>query len=473
MFQFKYERYLILFIPWILSLLFINFPELSYLLAWLGSFFIFYLSMSGYIKPIPNDLSFAEQIMRPLFLTQFIFAGYMCITSIFYFLNTFLNFEETLSPVNIHQLELVAQCQRFYCLAHAALATGILMVMKYPIKPVYKIKYTYMPTFLINTALFLLPISFLFSIIPGLNQLYYQVTSLSFIAGTLALALALGIPTRKTGNMVLCGFLYMFNFYQALITGFKEPIIINILVLGVFLYPFYKKAILLIFVPLLILLFLYLPTYNRVFRERAWTGEESVEDATQAALIATTNDGNDGNDDDDDFEKTNWEFLTGRFSEISMFTQYVKSTPDMVDYYGLGIIKQSITLIIPRILWPEKPITEQLSMERVYNAGVIESSSNVSAKPAVIVDAYLSGGKFGIFLTFLIYGVLAQYISSKAEKLFGGYLLGTALIYSGLFQVFWRGLSFEFLINSIFWSFVTMWVIFALLRLTKILNKVA
>jgi len=70
------------------------------------------------------------------------------------------------------------------------------------------------------------------------------------------------------------------------------------------------------------------------------------------------------------------------------------------------------------------------------------------------------------------YGAIAQLISMKAEELFGGYLLGTALIFSGLFQIFWRGLSFEFIINVVFWSFVTMLVIFRIMRMRNILLEI-
>src|SRR6185437_4704418 len=106
-------------------------------------------------------------------------------------------------------------------------------------------------------------------------------------------------------------------------------------------------------------------------------------------------------------------------------------------------------------------------MERVYDAGVIRRGSTVSAKPAFIVDAYLSGGTIGVFIGLFLYGAIVQLISLKAEYLFGGYILGTALIFSGLFQIFWRGLSFEFLINSVFWSYISMIVIFKILRRTK------
>jgi len=111
-------------------------------------------------------------------------------------------------------------------------------------------------------------------------------------------------------------------------------------------------------------------------------------------------------------------------------------------------------------------------LDRVYDAGVIRRGSNVSAKPAFIVDCYLSGGAIGVFIGLFLYGAIAQLISLKAEYLFGGYVLGTALIFSGLFQIFWRGLSFEFLINSVFWSYISMLAIFRVLRYTKVLKEV-
>jgi hypothetical protein len=135
-------------------------------------------------------------------------------------------------------------------------------------------------------------------------------------------------------------------------------------------------------------------------------------------------------------------------------------------------LKQSTMAVIPRVFWPSKPNTEDMVMERVYDAGVIRRGSSVSAKPAFVVDAYLSGGSAGIFIALFLYGAIAQWISLKAEYLFGGYILGTALIFSGLFQIFWRGLSFEFLVNSVFWSYISMIVIFKILRRTKILKEI-
>jgi len=458
-------RHLLLFLPWAISLLLEPYPTVSYFIAWLGSFFIFFVSLTGKIKPIPADRRFSEQLMRPIFIIQIIFAGYMACTSIFYFFSLlgyeYLSKTNSFLAIDENAVALTAQCQRYYCLGHAAFVSGILIFMKYPVRQKYYIEKEKLANLLLITALIAFPVSIFFLRIPGLAQFYFQFSSLSFIAGTLALAFAL--PLQKVTNTLICLALYLFNFYQALTSGFKEPIIISVLVLGVFLYPNYKRIVTIVFGPALILLFMFLPAYVNNFRQNVWSGEETAEDATQIALNATLN---------QDEDNSNWGFLVYRLSEIEMFTKFVKSTPDKVDFYRLQLLKQSAAAIVPRVFWPSKPITEDLIMERVYSAGVVNRNSSVSAKPAFIVDAYLSYGAMGVFIFLFAYGAIAQIIACKAEELFGGYILGTALIFSGLFQVFWRGLSLEFLINAVFWSYITMLVIFKILRSRNILKEI-
>ncbi|MNK18481.1 hypothetical protein D3C87_366880 [compost metagenome] len=461
--QISIERYIILFIPWILALLCIEHPILSYLLAWSGSFFIFYMTLTGRIKSLPQDLSIAEQLMRPIFLVQFIFAGYMCCTSIFYFLDIlgYVDFNELSNAylVDPEKLKLTAQCQRYYCLAHASFVSGILVFMNPSQEPKYTYDRPQLSKLIFRMALITLAISYSLTFFTGLAQFSHQLNTLSFIAATLALAFA--IPERKIWSTTFCLFIYGFNAYQALISGFKEPIILSVLILGIFLYPNYKRLVSITFIPLLLLLFILLPTYNRIFREQAWSANVTAEQAGLLALEGTF---------DQDDEDSNWSFFTYRLSEIDMFTKYVQSTPIYIDYYGFDLLRQSLLSVIPRAVWPSKPITEQLVMERVYKAGVINRGSKASAKPAFIVDAYLSGGSLGIFICLFFYGAIAQLIANKAESLFGGYTLGTALLFTGLFQIFWRGQSFEFLINSVFWSYISMLLIFNILRFTNILK---
>ncbi|MFD0765422.1 exosortase Y-associated Wzy-like protein [Mucilaginibacter lutimaris] len=459
------ERYLALFIPFFLAVIFQKDPATSYLISWSGSFFIFLITLSGWVKPLPNDRTLGEQLMRPLFIMQIIFAGFMSCTSIFYFLDT-LGYNDFKKISNFYLVDqsrimLLAQCQRYYCLAHASFVTGILVCMKYPKKKKYHIENNTLANLLLRIALISFPVSIFFLKIPGLSQFYFQLSALSFIAGTLALAFA--IPLKKALETTICSFLYAFNLYQAFHSGFKEPIIISLLVLGVFLYPIYKKLVISIFGPLLFISFLLLPSYVNSFRQNAWSGEADETESSQIALDAALNNDND---------ESNWDFFVYRLSEVDMFTVFIRSTPENVDYYGATLIEQSIIAIIPRAFWPEKPITENLVMERVYNAGVVNRLSTVSAKPAFVVDAYLSGGPWGIIFYLFLYGAIAQLISIKAESLFGGYVLGSALIFSGLFQILWRGLSFEFLINSVFWSYISMIIIFNILKRAKILKPV-
>jgi hypothetical protein len=275
-----FEKIIVLYLPWLLSVLFAPDPSLSYVIAWLGSFFIFYITLTGWVKPLPSDRSIAEQIMRPIFLVQIIFAGYMSCTSIFFFLDVlgYQDFQKTSQYflVNQDQLELTAQCQRYYCLGHAAFVTGILSFMNYPVKLKYRIENANerIADLLYKMAIITLPVSILFLRIPGLSQFSNQFSSLSFIACTLALAFA--IPLHKIWNTLICLGLYFFNFYEALTSGFKEPIIISILVLGVFLYPTYKKMVFITFVPMLIALFVLLPTYNHIYRQNAWAEDVSA-----------------------------------------------------------------------------------------------------------------------------------------------------------------------------------------------------
>ncbi|MCC8425741.1 exosortase Y-associated Wzy-like protein [Mucilaginibacter sp. UR6-11] len=460
-----FMRYLILYLPWVLSLLFAKDPIVSYFIAWLGSFFIFFICYSGWIKPLPTDRTIGEQLMRPIFLVQIIFIGYMACSSIFYFLNLLgvndLSGAGDLFAIDYEKVALTAECQRYYILGHAAFATGLIISMRYPIDHKYKIEKEKIANILLIIALIFLPLTVLAYTISGLAQFAHQFNSLSFIAGTLALAFA--IPLKKVFNTLLCLLLYVSNFYQALTSGFKEPIIVSVLVLGIFLYPNYKKIVVLTFIPTLLMLFVLLPTFNHIFRENAWGENASANDAYKIALDATINRSDD---------ESNWGFLVYRLSEVDMFTDFLQSTPQYIDYYNFQLVQQSLISIVPRVLWPSKPFTESLVMERVYNAGVASRSSNVSAKPAYLVDGYLSGGGLGVFLALFIYGAAVQLISQKAEFLFGGYVMGTALIFSGLFQIFWRGLSFEFLVNSVFWSYITMMVIHKILRMKNILEEI-
>ena len=461
-------RYLLLYLPFLLTFLTQGNPHVSYLIAYAGSYFIFYLSYSGFIKKLPNDLPVAEQLLRPIFLLQIIFAGYMACTSIFYYLNTLGYQYSDYVGSKFFRGDIVytaiAKVQMYYVLGHAAFVHGILAAMRYPIAKKHTLFVNSMSNFLLATSIICLPLSYAFGRLGGLSQFSIQLSGLSFVAGTIALAFS--IREKKKTNILIAGVLFGINFMQALGSGFKEPIIISVLLLGVYLFPIYGKKVVPVFGILLVGLFFVLPTFIGNFRQLASSGYTAMEARDESINALLEND-----DLAENLQDDNWAFLTMRLSEMDMFIKYTSSTPYYVPYYNFTLLAQGFKTLVPRAFWPSKPDIEKQIMERVYKSGVIVRGTSVSAKPAFIVDCYLSGGLLGIFIGLFAYGYVAQWICIKAEEYFAGYFLGAAVMFAGLFQIFWRGNSLEFLFNSVFWSFITLYIIYVILKARGIISK--
>ncbi|RZK37750.1 MAG: hypothetical protein EOO90_24415 [Pedobacter sp.] len=455
-----------LYLPVVLAYLFSGLPTISYLIAWLGSFFIFYwtwFSPSVYFK---TDLPIYRQIMRPIFLTQFIFAGFMCCTSIFYFMDHLgyrylTEVKQGLKFQGSEQTYLIAQCQRMCLLAHAAIVTGIIYKIKNEPTVVKNYATFTNHNYLIGLSLISYIIGFICQYIPGLIQVAYPIIAVAVSCG--AVLLVRGIQEKKMNYLMVGSFIFIGNFLNASLSGYKEPIIINIIILGCLFLPHYKKVIIWLSIPIAYILLYFLPTYNTVVRQ-SWSGDVSAEEARTEAFETLL-----GNENQEVIEETNWTFLTHRLSEMDMFTKFVKYVPAHRDYYGSEILADSFEALIPRILWRNKPNMEEVSMARVYEAGVVSRYSNVSAKTRPIVDAYLSWGIPGVFFTMVLYGIIMQSMCNLGEELFGSYELGCVIVFNSLFQQMWRGNNFEFMINNFFYSALIMIALCKLLIVLKIL----
>lgn len=452
-------RYLLLYIPFFLSLAFSTTPELAYWTAWAGSWVILYLVFGGVIKRPPERKTWGQQLLRPLYLPHAIFAGYMALSSVFYYLHAkgYVYFTKVGDGEEAGHFELVAYAQQLYLLGHAGLVHGLLIASRYK-APKYHLTFRSYSGGALALALASIALVALLKLVPGLGQFAVKFDDLSLAASIIAVALVL--PERKWKYSILAVALFGINLYQSALSGFKEAVLVPIIILAALLYPQYKRLVLLAGPAIVLALVFILPFFTSVIRKEAWEGGKQADQAAAQALEnlqETTA---------DELVGGNWEFLTNRFSEISLFVKYLDNVPDNRPFYYWQLLEQALINIIPSALYPGKPFTEEVVMQRALENGIIEwySLDKVSTKPQIIVDGYLSFGEFGAWVFCFVMGLLSATASVWSERLFGGYLWGTALVYTGLFQIFWRGNCIEFMSNTVLWSFVMLGILFAISR---------
>ncbi len=457
-----------LYIPWLVAVACQSSPLTSYVVAWLGSFMIFYCTLAAPARTTSNAVLISQQLMRPIVLIQIVFAGFMCGTSIFYFLDH-LGYEY-LTAVNTRNFIVnaktfqIASCQRYGVLGHAALCTGIILAMKPQLQPCYSFRKDATELLMPACALGFLLV-YLTNRIPALVQFSLMLNSMAQFTATVILVK--GLHAKRISMISFGGVAFLVNLISSSLSGYKEGVIVNLLLLLFLLFPHYKKVVLLLTIPLAGLALYILPTLASTIRTQSWSGNDTASDATAEAYLLLLSD-----DPLNQINTTNWEFLTNRFSEIGMFTRYISVVPEHHSYYGLEILGNAVQALVPRALWAGKPDMEVVSMKRVYDAGVINRLSTASAKTRPIVDGYLSGGTFGVFLSMLVYGLVCQSLCNKAEQDFGGYDIGCVIIFNGIFQQLWRGNNFEFIINNIFYGYLLMVGIFFCFRQLRLLLPV-
>ena len=458
--------YALLFAPFAVATALAATPLASYIVAWVGSLLILWLTVGGHVKPLPGDTSAFDQVMRPLVLTQILFASYNFLSSIFYVADLHgFYYLARLSEAAVvpGAMEAAALAQRYYVLAHAGIAAGMLVAMGYRRSGEWVVR----P--LDNPALAALMLSaaalLIATTLDAQNQFGNRIAKIGLVASVLALALA--IPTRRLGTLTLASALYVANMGSAFLSGWKEEVLVMVLLLAVFVYPYARRTVLVGAPIALVFLLAILPTYASVFRSLNWEGNAGAEEAAAVAV-------NEIRGGQADIAATNWVFLTNRISEIGLFVQYLYAFDSAEErgaspFYGVEIVKQAGYSLVPRAVWSSKPITENLVMQRVYASGVVSDNSNVSAKPQYVVDGYLSAGAWGVLIAGLVFGLIASLASRACERWFGGYFWGTGLIYTAMFAMLWKGNSFEFFFNSVFYSFVLLVPLFLIGRWTGIL----
>ena len=456
--------YVGLYVPALVAWMLVPAPVVSYGVAWAGSGWILWLSMTGRVRPLPGDRTWDEQLFRPLFLTQGMFAAYLCLSSVFYVWDVVaLGGGELVGAGAATDIEYLAAAQRYSVLGHAALVHGILATMDYRRSGEWTITLDLpRPRLFLAAGVGAVVAGFVVGQLPGLGQFVGKLRALAAVAGILGFAYAL-----REGDflmMVLGVGLYGWILVESLLSGWKEAPIVAVGLLLIALYPTYKRATVVAGVGAVVVLVSLLPAYNATFRQLNWERGVPAEEAAQEAIERIES-------GQVDPSETAWGFLTGRLTLVNMVAQYVEHTPEQRPYYGLSIVTQGVRAVIPKALWPDKPATERIVMERVYENRVVSPASSTSAKPPVIADGYLSGGALGVFLVCFVLGCVAGSASRMAERWFDGYEVGGQIVYVGLFGAALLTASIEYLMNTLFWSFVLMALLAGGLWLSGLLHR--
>lgn len=455
----RLAAYASLYVPALLAWVFSFDPLLSFGIAWAGSWGILWMSMTGRVRPLPGDRTWMQQLFRPLFLSQIMFFGLFCLGPVFYMWDLVATGGIVYGIEG--EIRRTAAAQRYYVLGHAAFVHGILALMDYRHSGEWSVEAPVSMTRLfLYAAGGALALFFVFANFPGLGQFAGKCQYLFVAAAILSFAYA--VREGSVLEFIVAGALYGFVLFEVILSGWKHQIILVIGLLLVALFPTYKRTVGVAGAVIAIMFVTLLPAYNNVFRQLSWQENMSPQQAAQFAFDRATS-------GQMDVGRVSWQFLTNRLTTVSLFTDYMESVPGQRPYYGFTTVEQAAYALIPRVFWPGKPNTEELVMERVYSNTNVRAGSRVSAKPLIVVDGYLAGGWIGVLLSCLALGGVASVASRWAEHWFGGYEIGSQLVFTGLFARVLFVASFEFLFNALFWSFVLMGVLAAGLWLTGFL----
>lgn len=458
-------RLLLLFLPYLISLLYVDNPEVLYWICWGGSFWIFFATFTGLSSPLPKDRSFWGQFMRPFIFAHLLCAGYMCLTSVFYFMHYhgYFYFEQIDVPDPV-KIAKTAQCQQYYLLAHTALATGLTISMKGFERPRF---WAFPQVQNSNIFLRLTIITFLIyqglSFVPFGSAFKYNLSQLSLLASLLFLVQAL---SEKKNQWLAFG-LFATNLFIGALSGMKSATLIIILFLGAQYFERYRWRTFLFGSLALWLWFSFIPTISVFIRKQSWFGAQTSTTALRNAI-------NELQANKVDTRKLNWDLLVYRSSEVGMFLRYTDYVPSNRPFYGFQIVDQALMGLIPKGFRPDGRSIDETAMARAIEVGIVDRNvtRTTSAKPALVADAYMSGAELGIVVTFFLFGFFATHLAKTCERLFGGYSLGCVLIFNGCFSIFQTGNCFENIPSSVFYGVITMYFLFYLLLELRILQRV-
>jgi len=446
-------RIIILFVPSLLGLLWQDDPWISLAWSFAGSLLIAGTAQTLWFSQSNEDVPITHRLLRPMFIYHFFFVGYHVVGGV---VNSWDLAGYTLwgTPAgqSEYELSLNATAQGLMLLAQASVTAGMKLAgLRYG-PPKYVI------AFLPPYGLLVLSLSCLvvanalssFALLSNLNEKILQIASTAVLV-----EITLALSHRKFKNAAWAISLLCVNLLSQIVSGWKGLSLWTMITLGALLYPLMPRRVLLSGVSFVLFWALYLHPFGLALRPLLW-----YEGVDRETAIAQSIDETLSMSFEERLENV-WTLMTGRANDLYQFRKYLEFVPNVRPYFGIDLLVQAHIGLVPRILWPEKPDLEILAMQRVYDAEIAREQSGVSAKSNFYQDAYLSWGWSGVLIAGVIFGFLGIFISRTCEQLFGGYEIGTCLIFTSLFApTFNMAPNFLFFAGTIWSSVIVMIAVF-------------
>jgi len=452
-------RLVLIFSPLVIGPVLFDIPEYSIAWSLAASVFIASVAQTNWFRESAYDKSFTHSLLRPGAMFHVLFVSYHIIGGTIYALNGSGHslFGTVVSDLTYNPT-FMSKCQRLMLLSHASVTAGMKLVGFGYNQPQFRLR-SIPPYHLTVVSFVILAISRTAVSFSGLRHFADTVAAIS--ATAILVEIYMCLRYRRYGNLAVALVPLGMNLINQAVSGWKGLVLLTVLTLGALLYNLMPKRVLVVGTIFLFFWALYFYPFGLALRPLLWYKGVPQNIAVEMSINKTLSLSFE--------ERLNviWASFSARANDLVQFRKYIEFVPARHPYYGFDIVRNALIALIPRSFSPEKPDMEVVSMQRVYEAGVVSKRTTVSSKSSFYQDAYLSGGEWAIIVACVSLGMLMMAINRLCERLFGGYHIGTCLVYTSLFATaFHLPQSFEYFLGSAGLSFLLVFAIFFVGRST-------
>ena len=452
-------RLVLIFSPLVIGPVLFDIPEYSIAWSLAASVFIATVAQTNWFRESAYDKSFTHSLLRPGSMFHILFVSYHIIGGTIYAVNGSGHslFGTVVSDLT-YDPTFMSKCQRLMLLSHASVTAGMKLVGFGYNQPQFRLR-SIPPYHLTVVSFVSLGISRTAVSFSGLGHFADTVAAIS--ATAILVEIYMCLRYRRYGNLAVALVPLGMNLINQAVSGWKGLVLLTVLTLAALLYNLMPKRVLVVGTIFLFFWALYFYPFGLALRPLLWYKAVPQNIAVEMSINKTLSLSFE--------ERLNviWASFSARANDLVQFRKYIEFVPARHPYYGFDIVRNALIALIPRTFSPEKPDMEVVSMQRVYEAGVVSKQATVSAKSSFYQDAYLSGDWPVVILASLLFGFLIMVISHTCERLFGGYEIGTCLIFTGLFaDAVNSPPNFLFFVGTILSSLLVMIVMFFLGKAT-------